>query len=708
MTAKRGSMVIAAVLAAIALAGAIALGAGTAERSAIADMESGELCAGCHESPGSGGPHEDESCGSCHRIDDSLAQQLFYAHAGFTEPPEHGRVRDRTCNECHDATELSADGHRQHRGEVTCTRCHENTHVDEPAASCDGCHGELPRHGPTADLACTTCHAFGAADLDQALEGTNPSLAGLEATADFATRLHSTMDCRRCHDPHEETQAPVNCTSCHRGAIVQQRDSGPEAHRDCNDCHRAHGDREQPAVECIGCHMTPVEGGGWEAHREGVSAEDRQRTREHVTHEGNCGTCHAPHTWRAEEARCAECHDENAASIAALPDGTHERCVGCHEPHSPRPTGAICTTCHEDVHVASAGTPRQHQNCLSCHDAHQGRPDASACASCHRSEHAATVGRPAQHRACLSCHENHGPPLRGTRERCASCHAQEVGVFARAAGAPAQHQCASCHVPHAFAAGRTAVTRCASCHSNAVDGNASHRGACTSCHEQHGAPVGRATDCRSCHSAVRPAVAQHNDCANCHRPHTPAARATETCRTCHAAAARTAASWPAGSPHRGQCATCHRPHNETQRATCESCHAPQMSRTHTGGHANCVGCHAPHRDRPAGAQSWWSRCADCHQQQASAVSRSTGTHAQCSGCHQTPGPPLPSCVNCHSATPRRLTHQAHANVACSNCHATHGPSQIVRTTCMTSNCHQDRASHFPDAPRCQSCHPFAR
>lgn len=706
MSPRHRNLVLGIALTVLAIGGAAALALSSARRHAIEGTMRGESCASCHTSATHQGPHARQACVACHTVDEAAAAGLFWSSHGVGEAPTHGRTPEGSCGGCHEEPTLAATGHRGHAVVGECSSCHQDPHGAEPTRSCESCHAGTARHGVAADVDCTTCHLFRSAPITGALEPT-AGLAGVGHDSAFGTRLHGAMDCRRCHDPHRETQTPVGCDTCHRGAIAEQRASAPIVHRECNDCHHPHAAREQRAFDCLACHVTPVGRQGWEARREGVSEEDRQRTRERLTHEGRCGTCHAPHTWTATEARCSECHAENARTVAALPADSHRGCVGCHEPHSPRPDASLCQSCHQSMRVSSVANPPAHRNCLSCHQAHEGRPEPTAtCASCHRSTQAETARRPAPHQACLSCHQQHGPPREPTRESCAGCHAEVARLFV-GASAPAAHACASCHAPHAFAAGAAAVTRCASCHVDAVAPEASHRGSCTSCHQGHGEPRGRANDCRSCHAEVRAAVGGHSDCTSCHRPHLPAATARAACQSCHAEPAAVAASWPATSAHaRQQCSSCHRPHAEAQRASCESCHSSQMSRTHTGGHDRCIGCHQPHRAPPVAPQTWWSRCGSCHTDQAAAAARSTGTHARCSGCHQTPGPPLPTCASCHASTPRRLAHQHHASERCTSCHATHGPSQIVRATC--TSCHQDRTDHFPDAQRCQSCHSFAQ
>jgi hypothetical protein len=41
---------------------------------------------------------------------------------------------------------------------------------------------------------------------------------------------------------------------------------------------------------------------------------------------------------------------------------------------------------------------------------------------------------------------------------------------------------------------------------------------------------------------------------------------------------------------------------------------------------------------------------------------------------------------------------------CARCHAAHESKTVGRAQCVP--CHQDLLDHYPESPRCQSCHPF--
>jgi hypothetical protein len=735
----KGGTALAGLLAtlALALAGMAALGASSAGHDAEEEASSGRLCAGCHTTAHASGEHAGLACGGCHAVDRELADRLAWSTTGVASLPDHAEIT--ACGQCHEerpGAAVTSEGHRAHAHvEGSCAGCHEALHTGDAPAACERCHADVARHGPTADVACTSCHLFGAeralvtpdgaATDDGGITGALEAFAGLGAGLGAGThgrappighRVHGAMDCRQCHDPHQAEQAQITCENCHRGYLAEQVRTS--AHDGCTDCHEAHGDRERSGVDCLQCHTYPERGRGWIVDPAGVPEAVRAATRARLTHDGDCASCHDPHTSEASFVRCAGCHGEETAAVDTLPDGAHDGCPTCHQPHEPAPTSTVCTSCHADVHAPSSNVA-QHRDCLSCHDPHYGRAMAQrSCSSCHADAHRQTQASASAHRDCLSCHEEHGAPLGPTASSCAGCHADQ-GRTMTASGVPDAHRCGSCHEPHRFAAGNGATTRCASCHTQTVSAHASHRGTCTGCHEEHGAPLGDAASCAasSCHQAVHPSIAGHLACGSCHTPHQPAVRALDTCGTCHGREVANAARWPRQSPHRGECTACHVPHDERRapddrggdRTTlCGSCHAPQTARAHTGGHDGCTGCHDPH-DAPASASglggAWWASCASCHATQARAVAASTGTHGQCAACHQSPGPPLPTCASCHTGTRTpRLGHTQHAEASCASCHADHGTPPPSPDTCRS--CHTDRRDHFADAPSCQSCHPF--
>ena len=81
-------------------------------------------------------------------------------------------------------------------------------------------------------------------------------------------------------------EVALACESCHRGYLAEQVRSS--SHDSCTGCHEPHGDREQPAVDCLRCHTYPREGHGWGVASPEEAASSRAETAARITHEGNC------------------------------------------------------------------------------------------------------------------------------------------------------------------------------------------------------------------------------------------------------------------------------------------------------------------------------------------------------------------------------------------------------------------------------------
>jgi len=694
-------------------------------RSAVHEEveQSSDFCVSCHSHSAEHlGGHAELACAQCHTVQESSIFLLWFAEVrGSSEAPDHGSVSPSTCTTCHqrnaDAwSQLSTStGHAGHSGLVTCTQCHDSSlHGAKDAGGvCTSCHAALTSNEPTAVVACTSCHVFAAAPAFVALgdqDRRRPDTAlGGHAAVD-ATRLHGTVECGRCHNPHLPNPTghmASDCRTCHRVNLPEQVAGGPAGHQNCRGCHDVHGPGEQPASECIQCHRMPGSRRGtrWAVSPTPVPEAERVVLRETISHGAQCQRCHRPHTWVADAHRCAECHEEKVESIARMPANSHGDCLGCHDPHRAPPTASICRNCHEDkVRAARAARPAPHRDCTSCHDPHQPRPEANrVCGSCHAEPHNQLGGQPERHRDCISCHDPHGNPREGARTACTTCHAQESQSLSRARNVPAQHQCANCHIPHRFAPKSNALIQCNHCHQQPSAHNSNHHGPCTNCHTPHEAPLGRAPNCRGCHEEITPAVRGHQQCNRCHVPHRSAVAALGQCQSCHASQVRALASWPAESPHHGRCERCHTPHEEGHIEPCATCHRDHQNPQHMGAHPQCTGCHTPHRPVPPN-NDWQSRCGDCHRDQAAGVATSTGTHTRCKNCHEVPGPPLPTCQGCHENQATHLLHSVAQHATCSDCHADHSNAPPTRASC--THCHRERQNHFPDADTCQRCHPF--
>lgn len=693
-----------------AVAGAVAY-APIAEREVA---ESRELCVRCHDYRDVARPatHRSTACQSCHEVPEANRLGLFLAAKLGTTVPPHGDSQTPSCQTCHSASSerwratMRSEGHNLHSAEpalVQCTRCHgESLHrAATPDTGCLSCHSDVPLHSePRGEGDCTACHLFTQAGEDIEPEELSTSWrrqVGVE-------NVHGAAQCQRCHNPHEAAPNAnaAYCSRCHRGNVSEQA-ANSQAHQQCQSCHQPHASREQVAAPCVQCHSPPqllTDGrfaGSWR-----IGQGDP--TTASLSHEGRCQRCHQPHEWRANAARCPQCHAEPARELAPVQArGHHPTCISCHNPHGPPPGATVCRGCHQDR--VRSGTPTPHQDCLGCHDQHRGAPSGAApCSRCHREPVSQVANGPTPHRNCLNCHTAHGDPRAASAAACGRCHGAQRAQFS-GGGIPEPHQrCASCHRPHEFARAPSA-NRCASCHSMAVAEGAPHRGACAQCHQQHGRPLGNAARCASCHGAIRPTVSQHQRCNGCHQPHTPAERAQNGCANCHANRVRGVAAWPQGIPH-ARCRNCHTPHDESTTRACPSCHAEQNTVTHRGNHPRCQGCHDVHAPPRRGGDGWWGACATCHRSEAAgAASARVERHRRCVNCHQPFGATPPTCTTCHGSIRQTLLHQVPQHQQCTTCHQRHGTASPTRARCTTS-CHQDRQTHFPDSPQCQSCHPF--
>jgi hypothetical protein len=739
-----------------ALGVALVLSTGVvAERDA---RSSRSLCVQCHGAPASHlRGHARVACQTCHpsgpaaRVGMQLARVLREG-----APAGHARSPAAPCAGCHGAGSdpaaaafATTPGHEAHaRGgrAVPCVRCHGGSLHDRPVAAeaCASCHAAVPmRSEPRDEASCVRCHEFSSdpasagAALRLGVRGGAPRVDG--------GRVHGAVDCRQCHNPHRDPVDPAaptaaGCTGCHRGDIAAQVAAGPEGHRTCLGCHAVHADRLAGTPQCDRCHLAPQRAGPavvpaapglatnalrtWltrpDARPPAVPDAAWQRAaatpaNPGFTHGGRCASCHRPHTWVARPTDCRTCHAAQAAAVAFdTPHGING-CVGCHDPHGPRPDSGACGACHQpEARLARAAPPEPHRACLSCHQPHAAaRPTAVVCATCHVAQRDRVAAGPAAHVDCTACHAPHGPPRPATPAACASCHAPVTAWFASTRH-PARHTCEGCHADHDFSR-PTARAACQRCHQELASHRGSHLGDCVSCHAPHPpAPQRELADCRACHASpplAGPPTMQagHQRCEGCHRPHEAPARAAAQCATCHRPEAAVAPTWPAGSPHAGACVQCHAPHRPAEPiAACATCHAAQATPNHTGRHPRCVMCHAPHRERPSGGgAAWWTRCADCHRAEATAAAAPTtsATHRACANCHQRPGLAPPTCVSCHGGIPTQLMHAVPQHANCTQCHERHGNAPPTRSRCVA--CHADRTTHFPDAPTCQACHPFA-
>ena len=526
-------------------------------------------------------------------------------------------------------------------------------HVTQEHLACAECHDLSAKAiGAASPVRCASCHA----------KESSIRHAGQQAALRFGESVKA--DCTACHafggakqlaldaGASPEQFSPRDCLRCHASQQGGTPKIAVHAASGCTSCHRPHEDQTPKPAPCVGCHA---------AISTTHAAVGKSATQV-------CTTCHEHQHAPASEAlgKCVTCHETMPPIVpkTALFAGGHSQCVSCHTPHAfSKALARPCRSCHADLRVLGESSVTAHRQCTSCHAPHDVRASAE--------------------QSCSTCHANVHPD-----------HPKVAGKGA----------CVGCHDPHPAAAhALEAAATCSSCHRSAHSDKDFHRGlACTQCHTPHAFSLASAgtSICRNCHAQELARVALrsgHQRCANCHGglPHQPTVQPA-TCSTCHAAEQKLA--------NRGHavCTTCHEPHSGAQAAACRSCHVVE-ARTAPSGHARCVNCHEPH----AGSAKLAPACSTCHANEG--LSKHGQIVGGCKTCHAPHGPqPVvspPPCGNCHQTSQLGGLHQIAKHGNCTSCHAAHGaPSGLARTVCET--CHGDRKSHFPNAPRCTSCHLF--
>lgn len=320
-----------------------------------------------------------EACGDCHDIHGQRGPERACAgcHTEIRTPSAARAKNHKTCISCHDPH----DARRNPRDR--CGSCHEgvkSTHAPSSGGNeCLTCHPAHPSakataeggHGAHATRPCHTCHDDAA--HERAFHAGNLACIDCHQGHDLLMPPDRRDTCKRCHDqqvvdamgsqghqdcdachqggPHSRPRSPGDCGSCHE----EEKRTALAGHQDCNACHQTHSGERPKGQTCLTCHDTKAGG-------------------HHGAFEGECRTCHLPHTTRAEREgaglpsrvppRCLTCHD-----VPALPGlhqrGEHQACRSCHGAHekAPRDDRATCLDCHKALkdHEPAA------QRCTGCH-----------------------------------------------------------------------------------------------------------------------------------------------------------------------------------------------------------------------------------------------------------------------------------------------------------------------------------------------------
>ena len=517
-----------------------AAGIAAAMQLGVADEDS-RACAECHA----------VTAGGFHTAGERMTPALHGA-AGFELGPAHADV---DCSECHAPTpgqdwplaidpeaELGlaarvADFGARHPGRdrSDCAACHADPHV-----------GQFELAGPADEaLDCADCHGADAF-TDQRFDAVRHADLALPLTGS-----HAELDCASCHGAVTGATDPASLANALQEQLTDRAAIAAFA-------GEAFGG---PAPEGMHAVLPP-------AGLEGDAAAVAQPTSVRVFRgtDPACAACHGdPHAgFRfADEATCAECHDDGSFTSAAegfahgqatgfALAGAHgqEDCASCH---APRPMPSLEGRSFGRVVEQVAGAHPALDGLLALNTGSE-----TACALCHADPHGGVLQAARPFETILDLEPQIAAGLTGLTD-CAACH---TTASFRALEAPFDHQAET-----GFALeGRHGDLDCAACHS--VDPGGARlpvRGAdCASCHaEPHAGQFEDSTrggDCVRCHTSARPFTqptfrhdldsdfpldGRHAElaCASCHglEPHADAGSfrryrpLASDCTSCHGA-----------------------------------------------------------------------------------------------------------------------------------------------------------------------------
>ena len=247
--------------------------------------------------------------------------------------------------------------------------------------------------------------------------------------------------CLECHSDKDLTKETADGKEV--SIFVDQAKLKGSAHKTtrCAECHRdltaEHPDDEKAAkpVDCASCHKKASQ--TFDASVHGQALRNGSETA------ANCKDCHGSHEvlspqlpasplhFTRQAETCGECHEEEAADVAAsihgkaTAKGIHEAptCTDCHEEHNihsltggkaTREVGEVCSRCHESERMntkfglpsdrvktffesyhglAMQGGAANAANCSSCHGYHKILPSNDPDSSIHRRNLVDTCGK---------------------------------------------------------------------------------------------------------------------------------------------------------------------------------------------------------------------------------------------------------------------------------------------------------------------------
>jgi hypothetical protein len=280
-------------------------------------------------------------------------------------------VYHKFCIECH--TDMSAAGDKT--GPVTCGECHKGADVAS-SRQLIGMDKSLHfRHSRSQEKKCERCHHKYDAEnkkliYDKEKEGTcrychlNEG-EGVPVYADDPTQISKlTM----------KNAAHLDCISCHRRTLAQNKVAGPVK---CSGCHDpelqkkiqkvkaeeiVRVERKQPDVVMVKTGKIETEDGKLGPVRMNPVAYDHKA---HETYNDTCRVCH-----HASMESCGTCHTITGAkkgNFVKLEHSFHlinseKGCLGCHETQKEDPR---CLGCHVFMEKSRK---QADESCLKCHE----------------------------------------------------------------------------------------------------------------------------------------------------------------------------------------------------------------------------------------------------------------------------------------------------------------------------------------------------
>lgn len=557
---------------------------------------------------------------------------------------------------------LLVGGRTAHRAQTSPEACTAGCHVDTAAR-----HYAAVGH---VGVTCQSCHPV--------TPGTGLRLAGSGLVGSKNVRPHGKVgveSCTSCHDKDDAKWERIALTEGHR-----KHPAG--AKLDCLSCHRetSHGKLASAAETCVSCH-----------------ADARLHK-----------------TFDEHKAQCTSCHNFSLPGSKSGAGLVTEACGRCHSA-GVQPAGEVVQATVIHRNGLHGGV-----DCRLCHQPHRkADAPARACKTCHQIQIVASNPHlPKEHITCESCHVQH-QPVEAAGARCVKCHEQaKAKADGKKSTALRHDQCASCHLPHTWAA---APNECVTCHNKqaslVLTQSPPQHQRCTNCHEVHGNPPSGAI-CGTCHKdnakKMLAGPAKHRDCTSCHNPHAPQVKVPATCAECHKQPLHQLVTLGPPSHIKAGCQTCHTVHGNPKADTkaCSTCHKDKIAlvaKATKPEHKLCQSCHTPHRFS-IDPQS--PPCAKCHSELTNAA-QGLGAHTgKCATCHVSHGAPTVArekCLGCHEKIGFKPPPGNADHMRCASCHKPHSKAVLASDKCGT--CHGDKAKTATTWPagsahrdKCAKCH----